>query len=343
MPKIIWKKAILNEDANLGSAIKCLNQSSLQIVLIVNNKDRLIGTLTDGDIRRGLLKGLDLKNSIKQLINRSPILTQKTKKDKPLMEMMRKLKIIQLPVINKNNQIIGLHLWDEVETNPKKTNLVLIMAGGFGKRLGLLTKKTPKPLLPIRGKPMLSLILEKIKMEGFVNVVISVYYQKDKIINYFQDGSRFGLNIKYIEEKKPLGTAGAISMIPRQFSPFFVLNADILSDFSLNNFLQYHKSNECIASVAVKPDTQEFSFGIVKTNGVQILGFHEKPLFSFLYNAGIYCLDHNVIPLVPKNKHLDMPDLLTKLIHKKKKVVAFPLHEQWQDLGTLKTYSQAND
>lgn len=343
LPPKIWKKAILRPNAGLKEAIESLNRSSLQIVLVADKNKTLVGTLTDGDIRRGLLKGFGLKDQIEELINTNPILTKKNQKDAALEELMQKMKIFQIPVVDNKNRIVGLHLWDNKEIKKIKQNSVLIMAGGFGKRLGKLTKKTPKPLLPIQGKPMLSLILEKIKSEGFVNVTISVHFQKEKIKKYFRDGTRFGLKIKYIEEKKPLGTAGAISMLPRQKSPFFVLNADILCNFSLNDFLCFHKENKSTATVAIKKDTHSFGFGIVKTKGTSVLSFQEKPQFSFLYNAGVYCLEPKVICCMQKNKYLDMPDLLTSLIRKKKKVDAYPLHEKWQDLGTLETYSQAND
>lgn len=343
LPTKIWQKAVLRSEANLKEAIECLNRSSLQIVLVVDAKRNLIGTLTDGDIRRGLLKGVSFGEPINKLVNKNPIVTKKTRKDLGLVEMMQKLKIFQIPVVDKRNRLVGLHLWDEKEVNSKKPNLVIIMAGGFGKRLGSLTKKTPKPLLPIRGKPMLSLILEKIQSEGFVNVIVSVFFQKEKIKKYFRDGSRFGLNIKYLEEKAPLGTAGSLSLLPLQKYPILVLNADIICNFSLAEFLSYHKKQKAVASVAVKPDTYEFSFGIVKTKGTQILGFQEKPLFSFLYNAGVYCLNPTALNRMPKNKYLDMPDFLMTLVRNKEKVVAYPLHEHWQDLGTLYSYSQAND
>lgn len=343
LPPNIWQKAVLAQKAQLKEAIECLNNSSLQIGLVINKKKKLIGTITDGDIRRGLLKGIGLSDPIDKILNKNPVLTKKTKKDTGLVEMMKRLKILQVPVVNQNGRLIGLHLWDDKEVKSRKPNLVVVMAGGFGKRLGSLTRNTPKPLLPIRGKPMLSLILEKLKAEGFFNVAISVFYQKGKIIKYFRDGSRFGLAIRYLEEKIPLGTAGALSMLPRQRHPIFVVNADILFNFSLIEFLRYHKSHKGIATVAVKPDTHEFSYGIVRAKGGQILGFHEKPSFSFLFNAGVYCLDPQALTLMVRDKFLDMPDFLTKLIRLKKKVVAYPLHEPWQDLGTLKSYSQAND
>jgi dTDP-glucose pyrophosphorylase len=329
-----WQKAILSIHSTIQSAIQNLNDSSLKIVLIVNEKGELQGTLSDGDIRRSLLKGLDINSSIENVIHRNPLVAPKNLDRETVKQIMTANKIYQIPVVDENFCIIDLYLWDEVTTLPVRTNKIVIMAGGEGKRLLPHTESCPKPMVLVAGKPMLEHIIERAKLEGFSNFIIATYYLGHMIEDYFGIGEKFGVNISYIKEKSPLGTAGALGLLtPKPNSPFVVTNGDVITDISYGEMLDFHNRNEAEATMAVRLHEWQHPFGVVQTNGIEISGFEEKPISRSHINAGIYILSPNSLDMLGNSEPCDMPNLFERLQLINKRTLAYPMHEPWLDVG----------
>ena len=287
-----WKKAILNKEKTIKHAIKCLNDTAFQIIL-VEYKKKFFGTITDGDIRRGLVSGCKLSDKIEKIVNRNSVIAEDSMTLISVENLMEINLINSLPIVDNKKKICGLYLSNFKEMSVEKP-VVIFMAGGRGIRLMPLTKKTPKGMIKINGIPMMEIILKKFINEGFSNFIFSVNYLSKKIINYFKDGSKWGVKIKYFEEKNYLGTIG---------------------------------------TRVVETKSQ---FGHLKTNGFEILEILEKPVEKKFINAGIYIFNREVLKLLKKNKKTDIPDLLTKLLNEKKRLIIFPIYEKWDDLGRHK-------
>ena len=235
-----WKKTLLSENSSIDSAIKCLNNSELQIVLVVKKNRKLIGTITDGDIRRGLLNGYSIKNSIKKIINKNCLTVSRSTSDYTMDKLMDANDIYQLPVVDRNKKVIGLKTWRESVVSDQIENKIVIMAGGKGKRMLPYTKKYPKPLLILGNKPILEHIMIKAKSEGFKNFVFAINYLGHMIEKFFGNGSKLGIKIKYLKEKRPLGTAGALSLLnPKPRLPIIVCNGDVISDIRFRDLLDF--------------------------------------------------------------------------------------------------------
>jgi len=329
-----WRKTLLKHDADLREAIVCLNESSLKVVIIVDANGRLLGTLSDGDIRRGLLRGLDLSSSVGQIIQRDPLVVPPQWGKKMVMQLMQANKIHQIPVVDEAKKVVGLHLWDDLQIPLHRSNLMVIMAGGRGSRLGVETDNCPKPLLSVGGKPMLEHIIEHAKSEGFSQFVLSTHYLGHMIEDYFGDGNKWQVHIDYIREKTALGTAGALGLMERQpEEPFLVTNGDVLTDIKYGEVLDFHMKHEASATMAVRIHEWQHPFGVVKTRGVDIIGFEEKPIATSHVNAGIYVLNQQVLGRLAKGEHCDMPDLFQGIAESSERTIAYPMHEPWLDVG----------
>ena len=343
MKKKKYKKTLLKENSTIRDTINSLEKSALQVVLIIKPNKMLIGTITDGDIRRGLLSGLKMEDSVKKLINRNPLVATLSMTKSMMNKLMKINKIHQLPIIDKHKKVIGLYVWDEVNILDDRKNLVVIMAGGRGKRMLPFTKDCPKPLLPLGDKPILEHILIKAKSEGFSNYVFSINYLGNMIKNFFGDGKRFNVSIKYLKEKFPLGTAGGLSLLkPRPKSPFIVCNGDIISDIKFGDLLDFHKRNNAFATMAVKPYEIKNPYGVAQIKGNEIINLEEKPVVKSQINTGVYVLDPLIFKYLVKNKYLDMNVLFKNLIKKSKKVLAYPAYEIWLDVGRPKDFNKAS-
>lgn len=330
----LWRKTLLPENASLYQAISCLDKSALQIAIVVSEDHQLIGTLTDGDIRRGLLRGLELNSSVESLINRDPLVVPPQWGRDTVLQLMQVNKVHRLPVVQESRRVVGLHLWDELLVSKKRPNIMLIMAGGRGSRLGMHTENCPKPLLPVGGKPMLEHIIERAKNEGFHHFVISLHYLGHLIEEYFGDGSGLQVQIEYLREKSPLGTAGALGLLrDRPEESFVVTNGDVLTDIRYGEFLDFHCRHIASATMAVRLHEWQHPFGVVKIKGVDIVGFEEKPVARSHINAGIYALEPHVLDLIEKEKHCDMPVLFAELQGKFARTIVYPMHEPWIDVG----------
>nr|WP_320012029.1 nucleotidyltransferase family protein [uncultured Desulfobulbus sp.] len=330
----LWRQAILPINSTLHQAIQNLNQVAIKIVLVINENGALEGTISDGDIRRGLLNGQDLNSPIINVVHRNPLVVPIEIRRDLVIQLMIANKIQQIPIVDNNRHVIGLHLWDEVIIPPQRSNPMIIMAGGLGTRLRPHTDNCPKPLLPIAGKPILEHIIERAKLEGFIHFVLAVYYLGHMIEEYFGNGDQLDVHIEYLREKKPLGTAGALSLLaPRPSTPFVVTNGDVITDIRYSELLDFHVRQSAVATMAVRVHEWQHPFGVVRTQGVQIAGFEEKPVFRSHINAGVYVLDPEALNPLDAGLHCDMPDLFERLQKGGKSTVAYPMHEPWLDVG----------
>jgi dTDP-glucose pyrophosphorylase len=330
----IWRKALLSPDANIQQAISNLDQVALKICLVVNEAGELIGTLSDGDIRRGLLKGLGLGSPIDSIVHHNPLVVPPDLSRELVMQLMVGNKVQQIPVVNDQRQVVGLHLWDHITTTPERPNLMVIMAGGMGTRLRPHTENCPKPLLLVAGKPMLEHIIERAKLEGFTRFVLAVHYLGHMIEEHFGNGDRLGVHIDYLREQSPLGTAGALGLLqPRPDEAFVVTNGDVITDIRYGELLDFHLRHNAAATMAVRVHEWQHPFGVVQTQGIEIVGFEEKPVARSHINAGVYALNPEALSELKADERCDMPTLFERLQATTQRTVAYPMHEPWLDVG----------
>lgn len=338
----IWREAVLSPNSSIKQAITKLNETGLQIVLVLDAGDTLLGTLTDGDIRRGLLKGLTLDDAIAVAMRSNSLVVPPEMGRDMVLQLMKANRLRQLPVVDVDHKVVGLHLWDDIAI-PSFPNSIVIMAGGLGTRLRPHTESCPKPMLPVAGRPMLEHIIERAKAEGFAHFIIAVQYLGHIIEEYFGNGERFGVRIEYLRETAPLGTAGALSlMTPRPELPFLVTNGDVLSDIRYGELLDFHARHAAVATMAVRLHEWQHPFGVVQTQGVDIVGFEEKPVARTHINAGIYALSPEALDGMMANSRCDMPTLFEQLQTEGKRTVAYPMHEPWLDVGRPDDLNRAN-
>lgn len=330
----LWRRALLPVNATIQQAISNLDEVAIKIVLVVNDNGELEGTISDGDIRRGLLKGLSLYSPIEHVVHSSPLVVPPEMERSTVTKLMITNKIQQIPIISENGLVVGLHLWDEISTPVARQNLMVIMAGGRGARLSPHTENCPKPMLPVSGKPMLEHIIERAKMEGFSHFVLAIHYLGHLIEEYFGDGERLGVRIDYLREQSPLGTAGALSLLESMPDmPLVVTNGDVLTDIRYGELLDFHIRQNAAATMAVRVHEWEHPFGVVQTQGVEIVGFLEKPLTRTQINAGVYVLSPDTLNELTAESPCEMPEVFGRLQAKGKRTVAYPMHEFWIDVG----------
>jgi len=337
-----WRQVLLPAQATVREAIRNLNDSTLQIVLVVSETGVLLGTLTDGDIRRGLLRGLDLDSNVATMMQREPLVAPPQVERESVLQLMRANLIRQLPVVDEQRRVVGLHLFDEIMMPHRRTNLVVIMAGGRGRRLQPHTNSCPKPLLPVHGKPILEHIIERAKSEGFHHFVLAVNYLGQMIEDYFGDGSSHRVDIRYLREETPLGTAGAVGLLePRPDEPILVLNGDVLTDIRFGELLDFHDRHGAAATMAVRLHEWQHPYGVVQTRGVDIVGFEEKPVIRTKVNAGIYVVSPRVLGQLPAGGPCDMPEFFDALQRSGERTIVYPTHESWVDIGRPDDYEFA--
>jgi NDP-sugar pyrophosphorylase family protein len=309
---------------------------------VLDDSKKVVGTLSDGDIRRGLLNGLNLDSTIEDIYFKEPTLASvNDSKDVIIQKALRK-HIYQIPIVDSEGRFVKIEELSNLLKVNAKYNRVFLMAGGLGTRLRPLTQDTPKPLLKVGNKPILETIIENFAKYGFVNITISVNYKADMIKKYFGDGSNLGVNIDYIEETKRLGTAGALSLIKdRPQEPFFVMNADLLTNVNFEHLLDFHLVEHSVATMCVREYDYQVPYGVIQTQGSKILSIKEKPIHKFFVNAGIYVLSPQVFEYIPKNEFYDMPTLFEDIIQDELKSISFPIHEYWLDIGRMSDFEQA--
>lgn len=325
----------LKKSNTINDAIKILNISGTQIVLIKNNKNQLIGTVTDGDIRRSLLKKKNFNSKLFEIMNKKPFVVKEKISSNYASFLMEKNKILQIPLIDTNKKVIKIYYWDK-KSSSEKNNFFFLLAGGFGKRLWPLTKNTPKPMIKINNTPIIELILQNAKNQGFKNFYISVFYKKEKIINHFKYKKEYK-NINYTYETKPLGTAGSLKLINKKTNlPIIVTNGDTILKINFSDLLTFHKKNKAFATMVVQQINRTSKFGVIKTRGKVISDILEKPNEKININTGMYVLSPKALSYIG-NEKIDMPEVFLNLKKKKKKIIIYPIYDQWLDLGDKET------
>jgi len=338
-----WVEAVLQSTVTVHDVIRNLDAVAIQIVLIADEDGALLGTISDGDVRRGLLKGLALDSPIETIIHRNPLVVPPTLDRELVMQLMRVNKVRQIPIVDEANKVVGLHLWDQMSAPTDRPNLMVIMAGGKGTRLRPHTEACPKPMLPVGGRPMLEHIIERAKAEGFSRFVLAIHYLGHIIEEHFGSGDRFGVQIAYLKEEAPLGTAGALSLLePIPSAPFVVTNGDVISDIHYGELLDFHVRQGAAATMAVRLHEWQHPFGVVQMQGVDIVGFEEKPIARSHINAGVYAIDPSALQYMRKGEAYDMPALFESLQAEKRRTVAYPMHEPWLDVGRPADLLSAN-
>ena len=310
--------------------------------MVLNADQSLYGTVTDGDIRRGILRGLSVDDSVEEIVNTSPVTASSDSTDEAIQRLMTDKDHRYIPVVDCNGLVERIASLNNYLISSPKENLVFLMAGGFGKRLRPFTDEIPKPLLNVGNKPMLENILETFIRHGFSNFVISLHYKAKMIRDHFGDGSKWNVKIQYTEEKKPLGTAGAVGLLPElPTEPVIIMNGDILTKVNFESLLEFHKLHKSNATMCIREHQLKVPYGTVEVDSNKVTKLVEKPNFSFFANAGIYILNPAVVSLIEKGLTKDMPDLLNQLLADGKKVTAFPIHEYWMDMGSKNEFEQA--
>lgn len=337
-----WRSCLLPESASVQGAIECLERSALQIVLVVDNDDHLLGTVTDGDIRRGLLRGLELGSPIDSIVYSDPLVVPPLLGAETVLQLMKANKVNQLPVVDEQRRVTGLHVWSQLQATETRQNLMVIMAGGKGVRLRPHTESCPKPLLLVGGKPMLEHIIEHARNDGFRHFVIAVHYLGHMIEEHFGDGQRWGVSIDYLREERPLGTGGALSLLSSKPSlPIIVSNGDVLTDVRYGEILDFHQCHDAAATMAVRSHEWQHPFGVVKVKGVDVVGFEEKPVYRSHVNAGIYALEPRALALLEAGEMCDMPTLFERIQAQSQRTIVYPMHEPWLDVGRPDDLDQA--
>jgi dTDP-glucose pyrophosphorylase/predicted transcriptional regulator len=335
-------RLLLRPTDTVKMAVSAVERGHAQIALVIDEAGRLLGTVTDGDIRRALLRGQSLDGQVKSVMNSIYKALPESAGEDAALAMMRRESLQQIPVVQGEQCLTGLYLLKDLLHTHKHANQVVIMAGGEGRRLRPLTENCPKPMLKVGEKPLLEIILQNCVDSGFSDFYFSVNYLKHHIIDYFGDGTRWGVSIRYMEEETALGTAGALTLMPEWGGePVVVLNGDVLTRVDVSSMLRFHSEHFSHATVGIREHSTIVPYGVVSVDEIRVLELKEKPVLSHYVNAGIYLLNSEVIKLIPKRTNFNMPDLLNLAILRNYNVAAFPIHEYWLDVGHPETLQQA--
>ena len=342
MHKLDFHDVQIDESSTIFDALNVLNETAAQIVLVVNSDLQLIGTLTDGDIRRGLINGRGLDAPVKTIMKEEFKFIY-SEAISNISNLMDELSVARLPILDRSKRVVGLLSANIPTQQTVHENSIVIMAGGKGKRLWPYTKDCPKPMLLVDGKPILEILIEQCRDSGFNNFYLSVNYLKEVITDHFGDGSRWGVTINYLVETTPLGTAGSLTLLPKEIQkPLIVMNGDVLTKIKLKHILSFHNENNAAATVCARDHQVTIPFGVIEADGIDLSGFSEKPVYNYLVNAGLYVINPSVIDLIDKNSCTDMPDVLSRAKAANLDVCVCPIHEYWIDVGVPETMNEAN-
>ncbi|KPZ69388.1 D-glycero-alpha-D-manno-heptose 1-phosphate guanylyltransferase [Shewanella sp. P1-14-1] len=338
-----WKNILIKPTSTLIEALETMNNEALRVVLVTDENAYLMGVVTDGDIRRGLLKKLPLTTEVSQVMNMKPLTADLNTTRDELKALMDSKGILSIPVLDKG-KVVGLETLHGVLSQPTYENPIFLMAGGFGTRLRPLTDTCPKPMLKVGDKPILETIIRSFMKAGFVNFYISTHYMPEQIEQHFGDGKHLNINITYVHEEHPLGTGGALGLLHEKLPPdlpLIMMNGDVLTKVDFQRLLEYHIENKADATMCVREYDYQIPYGVIQGKDNKITSMEEKPIQRFFVNAGIYVVSPEVIKSVPKNYSIDMPTLLEQHIKARENVLMFPIHEYWLDIGRMDDFNRA--
>lgn len=330
------KELTVAPDASLRAAIEAIDRSKRQIALVVDAAGKLVATVTDGDVRRGILRGVDLDGPVSQVMHETPTTVIQGAPDGETRRLIRERKLQHVPVLDDAGRLVDLATVEDLfGVTPNDTRVVL-MAGGLGTRLRPLTETVPKPMLPVGGKPMLEQIIQRFSDQGFWRISISVNYRADMVRDYFGKGENHGVEIEYIEEEQRMGTAGALSLLSEKpDGPCIVMNGDVLVALQFPELLAFHKDKSALGTLVVREYEQQVPYGVVRSQDGLMTGIEEKPVERYFVNAGIYVLSPEAVERLEPGVPLDMPDLLMRISGDGGNVGVFPLRDYWRDIGRI--------
>lgn len=337
-----WEKALIGPEATFRDALISIDSTGAGIALVVDEERRLLGALSDGDIRRALIRGAGMEDRAAGAANAKPVCADDHQDPAAMLATLRAHSLRQLPILDAGRRVVGMVTVEDFLNIPVRTNPVVIMAGGKGERLAELTRDTPKPMLTVGSRPILDTIVGNLAGQGFRNFWLAVNYKADQIEGHFGDGSALGLNIRYLREDKPLGTCGALSLMPRPDEPFVVTNGDVLAKADYSHLLDSHLQSDALATVVVRDYQMQVPFGVVNANGAQVTRIDEKPTQSYTISAGVYVLSPAVLDLIPRDVFYDMPTLIADMIARELPVRLQRAEGYWMDIGRPTEYAQAN-
>ena len=338
-----WEQTLVSPDTSLRNALLTIDSASSHIALVVDADRRLLGTLSDGDARRGLLKGLTLDDKVSAAMHLTPTCAREGEDRHGILATMRRLGLHQIPVLDEKGRVTGLQTVDDFLSAPVRENWVVIMAGGLGSRLAELTRDTPKPMLKVGSRPLLETIVRSYAEQGFRRFYFAVNYKADQIQAHFGDGGALGVEIQYLREQKRLGTAGALGLLPEKPGlPFIVTNADLLTKEDYGRMLDQHQASGAQATMAVRDFEMQVPFGVVRESQGRIQSLQEKPVQRFTVNAGIYVLSPDALDLVPREEFFDMPALFEAMLTRDMPTRCHRVEGYWLDIGRMPDYERAN-
>jgi dTDP-glucose pyrophosphorylase len=339
----ILKNILMHSGATIRDAINVLNEEKMRIVIIVDNNNKIEGTVTDGDIRRGLVQHISIDDNVERVMHKDPTTANCNKSKHEILEKIKSKNLLAIPIVDDDGIVVNIETLQNLTKKQSYDNPVVIMAGGRGKRLIPLTNHSPKPLLHVGKRPILETIIKQFIESGFWNFYISTHYKSEMIKDYFRNGESFGVSIQYINERTPLGTAGSLGNLPSELPnlPIIMMNGDLLTKVNFDKLLHFHNDQECIATMCVREYDFQVPYGVVEHDGNFLHKIIEKPVNRFFVNAGIYVLEQKLVTLVPRNTKLDMTTFLQSQIDNGNKINIFPLHEYWLDIGRESEYKRA--
>jgi len=339
-----WTEVLLNPSDTLETAIEVLHAGGARIALVVDSNLKLLGTITDGDIRRALIQHVTMEQEIYAVMNKNPTTASISEPVNSILSAMKRKGVLHIPLVDKAGTLVGLETIEHLLEEKKYDNPVFLMAGGFGKRLHPLTENRPKPLLNVGDRPILELIITQFIDAGFHRFYISTHYKAEMIRDYFGDGSKWGGSIEYLHEDQPLGTAGSLGLLPDNLSehPILMMNGDLLTKINYRHLLDFHNEQDGLATMCVREYDFQVPYGVVDIQNQQLSHIIEKPVHKFFVNAGIYVIEPELLNSIDGVAYLDMPNFLESQIKRGQKVSVFPIHEYWMDIGRMDEYEQAH-
>lgn len=338
-----WEKTLISPDMPILEALRIIDSGAMQIVLVVDENRKLLGTVTDGDIRRGILRGISLDTPVKEVMNQKPTTVYYYETRDKILAMMKNKAIHQIPVIDDAGRVVHIEVLNKLLQSARRNNWVVIMAGGLGQRLKPLTDDCPKPMLKVGDKPILETIIQNFIEYGFYQFYIAVNYKAEMIETYFGDGSKWGVNIAYLREKERLGTVGALKLLPAEpVEPVIVMNGDLMTKVNFGYLLDFHHQHHSQATMCVREYQVQVPYGVVQIDNYRLTGIVEKPVQNYFVSAGVYVLDPQTFQYIPSNQYFDMPSLFDKVIRDRRETAVFPVREYWVDIGRMGDFEKAN-